>query len=693
MKVSRNIAIAILVLTLGQVGVSQWINIGPNGGNVRATLTTGTTLLIAVPAVGVYRSTDQGTSWNLENQGLPSEVVVTAFCTAGTSVLAGTAGKGTFRSTDQGISWVPVNAGLPSNDASFVVNTLLSAGPDVFIGSDRGVYRSTNGGSLWLLASTGLTNLGTFSLTVHGLNLLAATDGGIYLTTNQGTQWQSVLYGVAALAFVDDPPGLIVSTTWNGVYRTTDDGQTWSSMNRLVGTPVSTFTRLTDTIFGGSPGGIHRSTDHGNQWIPMNNGLDSAQVQSISSSGSALYAGTAIGLFKSGDGGESWLELTAGLPREKSFALGKLDSSLFARTESGLYRSTDDGDGWQLACPVSPPDHTPVPLSSMVTFGDLIVFDVDNRVYRSTDRGVQWTVTAADPRGGLGLMVAKGESLFIAVAGSGVFRSGDSGATWGRCHVAFTSWGLASNQTSVFAGDEDYGPYRSTDDGITWTQKANGLPADYIGRRPTVTAIATIGDTVFIGCRDWGGIYRSVNNGEVWVPVAGISQINVFAIDPEKKFLGRNSGGVYQSTDGGIGWFNVAEGMPLNLPILDLLLRDGYLFAATSAGIWRRPIDEMVVAAPGDDSPQIPLGPSLSQNYPNPFNPETRISYTVNRNLLVTVTVHDMLGRIVATLRNEITPPGIHELRWDGTNHASGIYVCRMKAGEYTSSIKLLLMK
>jgi hypothetical protein len=103
----------------------------------------------------------------------------------------------------------------------------------------------------------------------------------------------------------------------------------------------------------------------------------------------------------------------------------------------------------------------------------------------------------------------------------------------------------------------------------------------------------------------------------------------------------------------------------------------------------------------------------LEQNYPNPFNPSTRIRYTVggagetgagvsqpasglagglgaSKTSLI---VYDLLGREVAVLVDERKAPGSYEVCFDGSGLASGVYVCRLIAGDYVQSRKMALLK
>ena len=94
----------------------------------------------------------------------------------------------------------------------------------------------------------------------------------------------------------------------------------------------------------------------------------------------------------------------------------------------------------------------------------------------------------------------------------------------------------------------------------------------------------------------------------------------------------------------------------------------------------------------------IPTEFSLKQNYPNPFNPSTTIQYSVPSSVKremsnVKLIVYDVLGTEVATLVEENKSPGIYEVEWTATGFASGVYFYRLKAGDFNSVKKLVLMK
>jgi hypothetical protein len=89
----------------------------------------------------------------------------------------------------------------------------------------------------------------------------------------------------------------------------------------------------------------------------------------------------------------------------------------------------------------------------------------------------------------------------------------------------------------------------------------------------------------------------------------------------------------------------------------------------------------------------VPLTYSLGDNYPNPFNPVTTITYSIAHPGPVELTVFNLLGQVVAELVNEIQPAGEYSVQWQPKGIASGIYLYRLKAGDFVETRKLVLVK
>lgn len=88
----------------------------------------------------------------------------------------------------------------------------------------------------------------------------------------------------------------------------------------------------------------------------------------------------------------------------------------------------------------------------------------------------------------------------------------------------------------------------------------------------------------------------------------------------------------------------------------------------------------------------------LSQNFPNPFNPATTLKYDLPEASHVTLTIYDITGRTVKILVNSHQEAGYKSIRWDGTNDrgepvSAGMYLYRIRAGQYVETKKMVMLK
>lgn len=123
-----------------------------------------------------------------------------------------------------------------------------------------------------------------------------------------------------------------------------------------------------------------------------------------------------------------------------------------------------------------------------------------------------------------------------------------------------------------------------------------------------------------------------------------------------------------------------------SFPFEKQLWTDG---ASTSVGDWLNcgePFEEVIeIKTPSDFA--------LLGCYPNPFNPVTAISYRLPAVSRVNLAVYDLSGRQVATLVNGFRDAGLHEVTFDGSNLASGVYLYCLQAGDFSAAGKMVLMK
>ena len=90
---------------------------------------------------------------------------------------------------------------------------------------------------------------------------------------------------------------------------------------------------------------------------------------------------------------------------------------------------------------------------------------------------------------------------------------------------------------------------------------------------------------------------------------------------------------------------------------------------------------------------EIPLEFALYHAYPNPFNPVTNLNYSIPEKGNVSLIVYDMVGREVNQLVNTYMEAGYHSIQWDATSFASGVYMVKLVAGDFTQTQKVALVK
>ena len=160
--------------------------------------------------------------------------------------------------------------------------------------------KSINNGSSWtryhLTTTTGFAY--TLEIDPNNSNIVyVGGDGGIYKTTNAGTSWSGASTGITGIvydmAINPENTSTLYAATANGIYRTTNSGTSWaysgcSSANAVIIDPSDP-----NTIYAGTSSGVYKSTNSGTSWAVMNDGLDDTYITCLSIYPSYyLFAGT-----------------------------------------------------------------------------------------------------------------------------------------------------------------------------------------------------------------------------------------------------------------------------------------------------------------------------------------------------------------------------------------------------------------
>ncbi|TLY31712.1 MAG: T9SS type A sorting domain-containing protein [Ignavibacteria bacterium] len=192
-----------------------------------------------------------------------------------------------------------------------------------------------------------------------------------------------------------------------------------------------------------------------------------------------------------------------------------------------------------------------------------------------------------------------------------------------------------------------------------------------------------------------GTVYQAPKNGSA-AGGPGISGTVVCALSPgTNQVLGfdvTDIDGSYSIQNLPAGVFDIAADKEGYLPAAPLQYTldaaNNYAVARASIGL-----SPLITLGVGPGKGGIPREFALGQNYPNPFNPTTTISYVIGQPSLTTLKVYDILGRVVATLVNEVKAPGSYRVSWDAADYPSGVYTYRVQAGKFADVKKMILMR
>jgi hypothetical protein len=461
---------------------------------------------------------------------------------------------------------------------------------------------------------------------------------------------------------------------------------------------------------------------------------------------------TSIGWYYTTDGGATWSGGDT-LPTHLDFttyigdpAAGiDLEGNLFANGVSGsstfsamIARSTDGSATWTQTGVPNPTNnhknHLTIDVSASSPFAGIIyesfatVAGQPIQFSKSTDHGASFsapvTINAGDGNSRANapnLAVGPEGRLYAAWVGStgswplDFNSSTDGGATWGGVRELRTLGDLRYVKGIYYGGSL---PSMSID-------RSNGTRAGWIYIVFLSYGPTTLMDVSLIRSSDHGVTWsdpRRVNqdNGlsDQWLPWLSVDPAtgNVYVVYfDSRNFAGNDSAEVYMSysIDGG-GTFSDLKlsdapfrPAPVSVPPVPVNYGGSYIgVAALRDTVWacwydnRSGVQQAYVS-------RVIFGPSTSvshgqsppadyallQNYPNPFNPTTAISYQLSAVSNVSLKIFDILGREVAVLVNGVKNAGSHTVTWDAAGLPTGVYFYRLRAGEFSESKRLALIR
>ncbi len=643
---------------------AQWQQTnGPFGGGYISCMAidqTGT-LYTNARGAGLFRSINNGDSWELVSEDIGPDLIVSPSGVLYTNSL------GVSRSYDQGETWEPANSGL-LNDWGEIVPVisiacdqegLLYAGTIHGTESEAGVYVSQDGGDSWVFHDISPTNYMEFC------ELEVNDDGHVYLgsndmlkmSTDNGESWEDLNAipapsGVNCITF--DTSGILYAAPrWDiGVYRSTDNTQTWEL---IIEDEVSSIgvNDVNQLFIGTEFGGMKRSSDGGSSWEIINNGLPLQQLSFILSNDNTIFA-AGFSPYRSTNNGDEWEEKAEGLIISNISSITvDTEGSIYALTDK-IWRSNDKGSSW-------------IDISDTVTWDYTKILAHDNDIYLSVNSFVSGRLLKSSNNGATWeqLSIIDGKitdfefnsngKIFAIASLSGIYKSLDGGYTWAITNFPQTDYTDISISTNgTILASQSYSPfyvYRSDDEGVSSTQTYTESPWNAVRR-----IVAGKEDTFFIESN--GKLFRSEDNGFTWSNVTELFPGNPFLRIIETDYKGVLYAGdyydFYRSDDFGLSWSTFNSGNP-ELPGVQSFTsceKKGILYAGTvSKGVWSNGIyvdvqnhnfTSSISAYPN------PASEFITIDYPSfkPGIPAIASVYSIQGSLLRTIQLQGVNNRI-----------------------------------------------
>jgi len=568
------------------------------------------TVYVGCDVGGIYKSRDNGASWQLKNKGLSTYYVQDiAYVPQDPATLYAATRGGVFKSTDGGDSWEIKRNGFP-DESEYYFSAPVSdivvdpVSPDI-VYAGIGVPRAG-----YVLESFYWTELENQpeEKKVTG-TIFKSTDAAAHWSAIRGTgiDPSAMIYSLALIPHAVNASATLYAATSEGVYKSSDSGATWTAKNSGLPSDKRAMALVVN---------------------PQDSNI--LYVTIWSAPGSATWAG---GVYKSINGGETWVVKNSGLPQKPGNVEGRtsnypalvMDSShpdiLYVGNNSwtpdpGVYKTEDGGEHWGWSS-MEDVDPSNVDLG-WINYGAAVktlaidpllpsrlYFGTSTDLIKTQDGGKNWVQTYTTQNGdswqGTGLETTcvqdivvspeDSQTIYVGYWDMGFLKSTDGGQSFKRTSGSFEYGANTFSITvdpdkpaQIFAAfgwweENKGGVWKSNDYGENWTPVRTNLPDATIWSLALDTNSPKNSRTLYAASYNHG-IYKTIDGGQSWsqintgLGVNGNMQVRKIVVDPHNSSVlyagfeaktvdgSTDLGGLFISRNGGASWTRLDNSLP-----------------------------------------------------------------------------------------------------------------------------------
>jgi len=613
----------------------------------------------------------------------------------------GAASGGIFKTTDAGITWDSIfddqemlsigDIEISKNNTNLVwVGTgEVNAGGGSLAYDGDGIYKSEDGGTTWEVK--GLPDIGSISkialdpnddntIFVGGMGPLFRNDTnrGVYRSTDGGDTWEQKLFvsdstGIIDMVIHPSNGDIVYAASWerirrpqyrqyggetSRIYRTTDGGDNWSELtNGLPSNPSEKgrisiaisqsnpnvlYARYTDTI--GSIQGVYRTADGGDTWVAMN----AAPLNNVGfhwwfrgivvdpTDENIIYNVDFV-VQKSLDGGATWSDTFQNVHVDQHALAfnANVPGQVLLGNDGGFYKSANDGDSWV--------KDTTLPITQFYR----IYVEYEDRVYGGAqDNSTMRTLTGSTDDweiiyGGDGfqpLVDPNDSNIIYALSQYGnIGKSTNGGASFNNATTGISGGDRKNWDTPITFDPQDsqilytgtHRVYKTTNGAGNWTAISPDLTNGDGGGNLNFGTIISIdvssqdSNLIYVGTDD-GNVWRTDDGGANWInlssnlPDRWVTKVESMPDygDVDEVFVsfsgyryGEDLGHVFYSNDRGNTWQDITTNLP-DIPVNDLEFGGNFstgLYLATDIGVYFSSFPGSDWFQWGDDLPSVPV--------------------------------------------------------------------------------------